>query len=336
MARNVASNVGLDIGTSSVKTVELIRSGTSYKLRRASIQPLADAAPETVAQALKSTAETVVGARHLRISVAGSSLLIRRIEMPQMNAAELRNAVKFEAENHIPFPVDECMLDHHVVQAGAEGKNATLLLVALKKEFIQERVKMLHDLGLKPELVDVDAFALVNAFERLGPEARPKNYGLLNIGHGTSLFTIVQSGQPFFVREINTGGLEVTRALAETLSLDEAAAEKVKLSADPARAADLKAAALRALSPLVNELKSSVDYFENESGEELKQVWVCGGSAAGWAEEVLTQEVGRTFKVWDPLLHLEVLSEASEAVEGRGPAFAVALGLAVREMVAPQ
>lgn len=337
MARNVIANVGLDIGTSSIKAVELIQSGASYKLRRALAQPITENSPEALAQALKSISETYASSKHLRIGVSGSSLLIRRIEMPHMNPDELRNAIKFEAENHIPFPVDECMLDHHVVQAGGEGKNATLLLIALKKDFIQERIKMLHDLGLKPELVDGDAFALVNAFERLGPEARPKNYGLLNIGHSTSLFTIMHGSEPFFVREIAAAGLEITRAIAETLSLEEAAAERLKVTHEASKKDDLRAATLRALSPLINELKSSIDYFENESGEELKQIWICGGGAASeGAEDILTQEVGRSFKIWEPLQRVEVLREAADAVDGCGPAFGVAVGLAVRELARPK
>lgn len=334
MARNVIAHVGLDIGTSSVKVVELLRSDTSYKLRRAAAQLLGENTPEALAQVLKPIAEAYSTAKHLRIGVSGSSLLIRRIEMPHMDSDELRNALKFEAENHIPFPVDECILDHHIVQMGGEGKSTALLLIALKKDFIQERIKMLHDLGFKPELVDVDAFGLVNAFEQLGPKERAENRGLLNIGHGTSLLTVMHGREPFFVREIAAGGLEITRALAETLSLDESTAERLKVTHEASKKDDLRASTLRALSPLINELKSSIEYFENESGEELGEIWVSGGGASSeGAEEILASEVGRSFKIWDPLERVEVLREAADAVDGVRPAFAVALGLAVRESV---
>lgn len=326
--------MGLDIGSSSIKCVEVSPSADKFKLHRARVVPLADATPETAAKALRQLLDGQRPAqKHVRISVSGPSVLIRRVQLPTMTGEELKGAIRFEAERYIPFPIDDCVLDFQILGA-ADAGNMNVMLVAAKSDFVQERVKLLMDLGATPELIDVDVFSAINAFETLGDPSRPKAYALAYIGHATTLFMIVNGGIPYFVREIPQGARNVTRALVDATGSDEAKCDEAKKKKEPAQAEVLKAATRKGLEPIAAELKNSIAYFENDAGEELKQVWVAGGGALSLdAGPYLTEELGRPVAVWDELSKLELGGDVEPAYLSQHAAeLEIAVGLALRNV----
>lgn len=299
MTSQIRETLGLDIGTYSIKCVQMALSKGGDRLMQSKVVPIEGAVENTLKEILKSLA---LNRKNVRISLSGPSLLIRRIMLPVMTKNELRSAIRFEAEKHIPFPINDCILDCQILSQNAGQKNMTVLLVAAKRDFIQDRLKMMTDLGLETELIDVDIFSLYNTFEKYRDTAvtLPKTYGLLNIGHTTSSLLIIREGSPFFVREISSGGFQVTKALMAAKGLNEAAADQFKKVHTPENLEILKQATHQGFEPLMDGLNHSVNYIENEVGEMVECFWVSGGgSLSEGADVILSEEIGRTFIRWE-------------------------------------
>ena len=324
--------IGLDIGSYSVKCVEVAQEGEALKLQRVSILALPDSSPATLSALVKVMMNFPMAGKRLRVSVSGPSVLIRRISLPVMTPAEVKSAIRFEAEGHIPFPINDCILDCQILSHEPAKKTMNVLLVAAKRDFVMGRLKLLSDAGLQPDLIDVDIFCLANAFTLLG-EAETDTYGILNIGHQVSSFVIMHAGLPYFVREIPTGGREVTRALAETKKLSEPLADKAKIER-PASVSqkDLEAATQKGFESLAEEMKHSIDYFENEMSEELKTIWLSGGGAlCAGAEHNLSDELGKNLKLWDNTKKMQVFGDIDQKfLKDRSSELNVALGMALR------
>ncbi len=331
-----SSAIGLDIGSYSVKCVEVANQGGAIELRRVSILPIADTNPATLQKLLKVLFDPYLGKPpKVIISVSsGSSLLIRRISLPAMTAAELKGAMVFEAEGHIPFPVDQCLLDFQILDKSSDGKSMNVLLVAAKKDFIQERIKLLSAVDVVPRTIDVDMFCLINAFEVLGDSGGQRCYGLLNVGHHMTSFAIINDKQPFFVREMPSGGLEVTKTLAQTLGIPEDKADQMKIERAPESAEALKAATRKGYESLIDELRHSIDYFENETGEDLKQIWMSGGGAlAQDAPAIFSEELGKEVRLWNNLKKIDTLGNIDQKyLTEHSFELNVALGMVLRDL----
>ena len=320
--------VGLDIGSHSVKCVEVLQSGASIELQRAEILPLTGGLdiPKALGQLNLSSA------RHVRVAISGSSVIIRRISMPLLTPRELEGAIRFEAESHIPFSIEDCLLDYQILKQDSAKKEMSILLVAAKKDLVDARCKLLAEAGIYPEVMDLDIFCLVNAFSTLNPACEEKSYGLLNIGHKMSAFAIVDDGLPLFVREITTGGSSVTNALAETKAISEAEAGVLKIQKPAAEETFLKAATEKGFEPLCEEIRHSIDYVENEMKEGLKKIYLSGGGAlAANALELLAEETGKPFELWDPTKNLRPLGAIQpQFLKEHGSELVVALGMTLR------
>ena len=329
------TTIGLDIGSYSVKCVEIVRASDKFRLQRVSILPIDPAAPDGVTKTLKLLFDAqTASTKRIRIAVSGggSTLLIRRIQLPNMTAAELRGAIRFEAEGHIPFPVEECQIDFQILNQTPDKKSMNVMLAAAKKDLIKERLKTLAALNIVPEVIDVDIFCLINAYEILGQEAGEATFGLLNIGHRVSSFAIVQDKAPYFVREIPFGASAVTKALAELKGVKEAEADRLKIEKAPETLADLNAAMIKGFEPLIEEMRHSIDYVENESGEELKTIRLSGGGAlCPGTGKMLSEELGKDVALWDNTKRLEIFGDIDQKfLAEHSPELNVALGMVLR------
>lgn len=328
------TSIGLDIGSYSVKCVEITRGAEKARLQRVTILPVESGSPDAIIKTLKVMFDQPTTARRVRISVSGggSNLLIRRIQLPAMTPAELRGAIRFEAEGHIPFPIDECQIDFQILNQTPDKKSMNVMLVAAKKDFIKERLKIISAVNLVPDVIDVDIFCLINAYQILGQEAGERSFSLLNIGHRVSSFAIVQDDLPFFVREIPFGAELVTKALAEAKGISVADADRMKIDKAPETLADFQAAVAKGLEPLVEEIRHSIDYVENETGEEIKAIRLSGGgSLCPGTSKVLTEELGKEVAVWDNTKRLEVFGEIDQKYLAEHSAeLNVALGMVLR------
>ena len=325
--------VGLDIGTYAMKCVEVASEGDKIRLVRASILPSSDSAEQLIKAIDILLDKSQLSLKKVRISISGgSSLLIRRIQLPKMTPSELKGAIRFEAESHIPFPVDDCHLDFQILGESPDKKNMTVLLVAAKKDFIQERLKPLITLGVRPEVIDVDIFCLINAFGMLGPDQNEPTFALLNIGHQVSSFAIIQDKLPYFVREIPFGSKGVTQAIQTIKGVAEPDADAMKIHRPAEAGLDFKRLIHEGFEPVMDEIRHSIDFFENETGEEIKNIWLSGGGAlCPRTAEILSEELGQVFKLWDNTQKMEIFGSVDHGFLAEHSAeLNVALGMALR------
>jgi type IV pilus assembly protein PilM len=325
--------VGLDIGNHSVKCVQMERRKDKIVLKQAAVFPLAGQSADNLTAIVKPFTDIIKASPdHVRFVFSGSSALVRCVALPIMTQNELKSAIRFEAENHIAFPIDDCILDFQILNQVPDKKVMNVLLVAAKRDFIQERLKMLLDLDIHPEFIDVDTFSLINAYDLLNACPPEKTVGLLNVGHRVSSFAILQEGVPLFVREIPMGGSAVTKAIAEAKGITEDEAESIKVAHQPEALAELKEATQHGLEPIVEEVKSSIDYYENNVGEAFKSVWLSGGgSLAEGAIEFLTAGLGKQAAFWDPSKKLVFEGVDPKFLQDNAALLNVALGMGLRD-----
>ena len=168
-----------------------------------------------------------IKAKKVVTAVGGRDVIIKKIAMDRMKEAEAREVIRWEAEQHVPFDMDNVELDFQILDPEGEGLQMTVLLVAAKRELVEHKLALLSDVGLEASVIDVDAFALHNAFEINYPEAMHGVVGLVNIGHETTNINILDDGVPVLTRDIPVG----TRRFKEDLQRERG------LSADEADAA---------------------------------------------------------------------------------------------------
>ncbi|OIO37944.1 MAG: hypothetical protein AUJ72_03505 [Candidatus Omnitrophica bacterium CG1_02_46_14] len=322
---------GLDIGSHSIKYVEVLSGKSLIKLQKAATLPLP--LGTTQSTALKTFYEANPAApKSVRISISGPQVVIRRITLPIMTHSDLKGAIRFEAENHLPFTVDECVLDFQILNQVPNQTMMNVLLVAAKRDFIQEKLDLLNVVNLQPEIIDLDVFCVANAFQMLNSTAENKIYGLLNVGHQISTFAVIQDKQPFFARDISHGGLGVTNALSELKGIPTGEAEILKLGREAAALNDLKAATQKAFEPLIDELKNSIDFCEGELGEPVPLIWLSGGGAQSYeTAKILSEAVGKPVSTWDNTKKMEIFKNVDlKFLEAHAGEFNVAFGMALR------
>ena len=162
--------------------------------------------PALVTDTVRSLVESA-GIKKMGVvaAVGGHDVIVKKIPMDRMAEADAREVIRWEAEQHVPFDMESVQLDFQILDPDAQGAQMSVLLVAAKRELIENRMGLLSDAGLTPAVIDVDAFALHNAFERNYPEAMQGLVALINIGHETTNLDLLSDGAPVLVRDIPFG-----------------------------------------------------------------------------------------------------------------------------------
>ena len=281
-------------------------------------------------------------------SVAGQSVVVRYVTMPKMSENELRQAIRFETDKYLPFELDEVQLDLQPLKhapasnesgKGKEGDQQSVLLAACKSRAIEERVQLVQGQGLTPVAIDVDVFALANAWELCGLPTEEAEAGaprtaiaLVDVGATRTSINVIVDGETCFSREINIGGADMTQAVARAMSIENFEAEAIKRASE-AHELEVNTAIQPVLEDLVGELSLSLDYVEHHEGVQVEEILLSGGGIlAPGAAQHIEQSTGRKARTWNPLEGLRV--DASrvdvEELETWAPTLVVAVGLASR------
>jgi type IV pilus assembly protein PilM len=269
------------------------------------------------------------------ISVSGSSVIIKRVSVADMTDEELAESIKWEAEQYIPFSIDDVNVDFQKLGAGAAAGQADVLLVAVKKDKINDYVNLVKEAGLEPVVMDVDAFALANMYE-LNYTFEEGTTALLNIGASVMNINILKDGVSIFTRDITVGGNRYTEALQRDFGLTYEDAEKVKRGEefDAADKEQIAGVMSSVTDDIVAETQRSFEFFRSTTGsEKVSRVLVSGGCARiGNFTTILSERLEIQVEVVDPFKKIKIDPKRFESavIAESSPLCAVAVGLAIR------
>lgn len=299
--------VGLDVGQLAVRALVIspdkdkpsISSFVSIPLKKAN-------SSDSIKKAISSldTANC-----RFNVGLSGSGVIIRYITLPQMTKEELRGAIQFEAEKHIPFPVKDVNLDAYILDENLTGNQMLVLLAAVKKEVIEQCLKLMQSVGIEIEICDINTIALINAFlysqrwQNKKEASESELVALLDIGAKSSSLDIISGSTPRLSRAISVGSVTMDSSNKDTQFLN-----------------------------LSNEIRRSFDFYESQSEGTLKAIFLSGeGARYEGIEEFLVQNLSLPVKFWDPSLNCNIAATADkELLKSESHNLAVALGLALR------
>lgn len=324
-------SLGLDIGTTSIKLVKLKFSKDTVELSSFNLEPI-QLDLETVLKNIIKSQDT----KRVNLSVSGPSAIIRYVNFPRMNSEELKQALKFEVQKYIPFSVDEVNIDSFILKEDLPDNKMLVLLAAVKKEFLEQRLKIIESAGLKASIVDIDSLALVNAFNfnyaKDSDILKNKTIALLNIGAAVSNLNILEDGIPRLSRDIQIAGNNFTQKLMDIFGLDFKSAEELKINPDKERLQKASQTIEAVLTNLGSEVRTSFDYYESQSASNVIKIFLSGGSTLfSGLKDTLANLLSIEVESWDPIGKINIGNSVdAEKVKAVSNQLAVAIGLALR------
>ncbi len=340
--------VGLDIGSSAVKAVELKAVGKGFKVVAFAIEPvppdsIVDGAiidGAAVADAIRRVFENkAFKTKEVAASLSGNAVIVKKINLPVMTAAELAESIYWEAEQYIPFDIQDVNLDYQILDAGTGAESTgtmDVLLVAAKKEKIADYTGVISQAGRVPVIVDVDVFALQNAYE--------VNYGLeadavvvlLNAGASAININILTGDQSLFTRDVSIGGNAYTEAVQKELNLPFDSAEQLKRGQpiEGVNAEEVTAVLHAMTENVLLEIQKTFDFFKaTASSDRIDRIMLSGGASRvdGFAQAV-QERFSTAVEVFDPFKKIAFDAQRLGVTDAEGliPTAAVAVGLALR------
>jgi type IV pilus assembly protein PilM len=335
--------IGLDIGSSSIKAVELKQKGDGYEVVNLGLEPLGQ---DTVVDgaimdslAVSSAIEKIfteskIKTRNVATSVSGHSVIVKRIIVGATTEEELAAAIPYEAQQHIPFDMSDVNLSYQPLGQAPNGME--VMLVAVKREKILNHTNVLSQAGKTPMVVDIDAFALQNAFEMNYEPSPEVTVALLNIGASIMNINIIRGGVPLFTRDVSVGGNQYTDTLQKELDLSFEDAEKLKQGQEmPNVSPEARGAHIRSVSDiLLLEIQKTLDFFRQSTAtENIQQIYVAGGtSRIEGLVDLLKEEFNVPVEIMNPFLRVSVDPAKFDRafIDEIGPRMTVAVGLALR------
>jgi type IV pilus assembly protein PilM len=345
-ARKSKTSVGLDIGSSLIKVVEVDHSKDTPRLTRYGIvklPPEAIVEGEVMDQSLvvqgiqECMAKAGVTAKNVVTAVSGRAVIVKKVVMDKMNPDDAKEAIFWEAEQHVPFDIDDVCLDFQVLNDDVGANQMEILLVAAKKEMVNAHAAIVKDAGLNPIVIDVDSFAIQNAVESTGDSGVGRVVGLVNIGSDVTNINIIQNNIPYFTRDLSVGSNVFVEAVQRELGVTFEEAENMLAGVsgieDPDRFRQIIADAARDISM---GIERSIAFLKTAGdAERIDHAILSGGDACvPFLREILSEKHEIDFSVNHAVAQVE---RADGLFEGNGddaekiaPLLTVALGLALR------
>ena len=344
--------LGLDIGSSTVKIAKLKESKRGYALYSFASAPLP---PEAIVDGALMNSAAIVSAiqdlcaankikgKEAAIGVSGHSVIIKKITLPKMTQDELDESIQWEAEQYIPFDVKDVNIDTQILGDKGEGTGQMdVLLVAAKKDMINDYVSVVTEAGLQPVVVDVDAFAVQNMFEVNYEQVPGETVVLINAGASVVNINVVSSGTSTFTRDITVGGNQFTEEIQKQLNVSYDEAEALKVGGQRAGEADavvpqeVERVMQGVAEQMAGEIQRSLDFFAATAADShISRVYLSGGAARVPALfKVIEQRVGVPVEILNPFKAIEVDNRKFDPqhILEIAPAAAVSVGLALRSV----
>jgi len=333
--------LGLDIGTSSIKAIEMTSLGTSFSITNYGQVAVPNPDEDLLAPLTELLQNMNVKSKRVATAVSGREVIVRYISMQPVDDDNLSNAVRFEADKYIPYDLEEVVLDSQKLDESTIGITSSaemkVLLVAAKRSLIEQRVQLLKEASLQPFVIDVDSFALGNAFELkslLSPraEVEGKVVALVDIGSTKTNINIMIGNTSFFTREIYLAGNEFTEEIQKKLEISMEEAEALKKEPG-VFALEIQEAVSSVVDDLANEITLSFDYFEGQFEREVEEIFLSGGGSQLFSLEPDFERIfGKRINHWDPTENFDIQEDQIDidALRQNAPQLAIAIGLASR------
>ena len=346
-----ADLIGVDIGSYAIKLVCLKKVSDHWSLVRWGMIPYGEDIPldtplidrkSQAASALASYLKTSDFPSNKAVtSICGNSVIVRYVKMARMSAEDLSKSIKFEAEPYIPFNIEDVNLSFSILGESIEdgAPQMETVLVAAKKDSVDVRIDLLREAGLEPVILDVDAFALENAFETVFPGVQEETVLFMNVGASFTNMSIVEKGISRVVRDVFIAGNTFTKAIQRQFQCDVRTAEQKKITYGLAEdAADAEAQQINEIlipvaRDLLSEVQRSIDFYLSQGPERsIHKIYLCGGTAnLKMLDQFLSNELKIPVEIFNPLAMVQNAPlDLSDEQRTLLPQMAVAVGLATR------
>jgi len=332
----------LDIGSGFVKLVVIDHSKPEPEIIQVATSPLVPDAivegevmdPVLVADTVRSVVESSgLKGKDIVAAVGGHDVIIKKIPMDRMAEADAREVIRWEAEQHVPFDMENVQLDFQILDPEGTSPQMQVLLVAAKRELIENRLSLLSDAGLTPTVIDVDAFALHNAFEQNYPESMEGLVALVNVGHETTNVNLLENGVPILVRDIPFGSRRLRESLQRERGLTADVAEAALQGKDSS--VDLRTMLEERVDELAVGIERAAAFILAQSGgDSIGRVYVSGGGAiVPGLVQGLANRLGVRTEIANPLQRIGVRPDVvqSVALDEFAPMLMLPVGLALRK-----
>ncbi len=335
------SSIGLDIGSGFVKVVEVDHSGDQPEVTRVAMRPLPpDAIVEGEIMDYGLVSETVEGlfedlglkGAEVVTGVGGHDVIIKPIVMDRLSETETRSVIRWEAEQHVPFDINSVELDFQILNPHEESLQMDVLLVAAKRELVDNKVGLLQDAGVEPIIIDVNAFALHNAFTHNYPEAQEGVIALVNIGHETTNVNIMEDGVPIITRDIPFGSRKIREDLQRERGLTAEQAEEVVQAHETVENLEQFVDA-SADEVAIGIERASAFLMTREDSDSIGKIYLSGGGARiPGMVEALGRRMNVETELVNPFERVPVRPDAAEGIniDEAAPMLLLPLGLALR------
>jgi len=336
--------VGIDIGTNSIKIVELEEVGTTYKLKNIGESPIAQGVitnkviqnSNIVSNILSSLLEDMgIQADDAAVSISGNPVVLKRVSLPAMSSAELKKSIKWEFEQLSSNGIQEFNYDYQVIDTQNSKDRIDVLIVAVNKIIAKQYLSILSAVGLNPVLIDLDVFSLATMYQENYPDSEGL-VALVNIGASVTNILILQNGEAVFARDLLIGGDVYSQAIMTEMDLTYDQAEEVKHSQSAGFTSHVvDQLANDFMKSISAEIKETTDYYSGaHSQEKVKRIMISGGTAMLPGLKEMISELTQSYVgVINPFRNI-VLSEDifdPEYVEDISPKMCIAAGLALNK-----
>lgn len=336
-------SVGLDIGSKSIKIVELAKEKGGFRLRASGIVGFQGTTPEgakqekelePLANAIKKLhKEARIASKEIVVALPESQVFTRTIKFPLLTDTEIASAVKWEAEQYIPIPLEEAVVQHQLLERREDTTppEAIVLLVAAPKSLVEKYQKVLQLAGLTLIAVETELIAMVRS---LAPN--DQTVLIADFGARSTDMAIAKNGQLSFSRSIATAGDAFTRAVAQGLGIEKVQAEEYKRTYGLS-GSQLEGKVKGALDPVfrlvADEMKKAIQFYQSEENKDTPKSIILSGGTAGMPEAVsfLAKLIGLEVIIGNPFSKVVVDPEAAKSLSGYSPLYSISVGLAMRE-----
>lgn len=345
-SRRSNSTVGLDVGASSIKLVKLDHGKNGFAVSAIGIRELP---PEAiVADEIRDREAVIFNIQSLIdqtdpkikdvvVSISGHGVITDKFVIDKKTGPEAEQAILFETEQRAPFDVDDVSLDYHVIKTDDEINKMEVLLVAARKEYLKMYLELIEDCGLRPVIVDSDAFAILNAYENNYDVDPAKVTALVNIGHDVTNITYMAEGLFKATRDVSSGTREIYTAIQREFRLNPELTQKA-IKGEMSDTIDqdmLKATIISSTEELSSGIELAFSYFKSQT--KLDRIdWIVlsgGGALVPYLPEYLQSKLGVPLELANPLRNIDYDPELFQYLQPEkiAPLLTVSVGLAMRK-----